>query len=273
MPIKKNIAYSVGRLPSLKLRGTALRSLGEGGRIAYSKNLNAIRYPLNAKIIFSLVFALSILHSPCHAAPCYGTKMPQKRQFFIGLQNYSIYKRYLEHQNGKLRSTQDFLTLSYGVFDWLSIDLKGGAGDIKQHPIGASEVRYDTNFAGGYGLRLKLFEKNNIKSVFGFQHISVHPDSAYVGAVKNKAILDDWQTSLLVSYDFKKIVPYIGTRWSRVDYIHTQDGNRKRIMSDLGKSSGLIVGFDLPVCKKFWLNLEGSFFDSEAAAFSVNFSF
>jgi len=224
-------------------------------------------------LLILLITGCWLLVTDCYAAPCYGTKMPEKKGFFIGLQNYSIYKRYLEHQNGKLRSTQDFLTLSYGVFDWLSVDLKGGAGDIKQHPLGANEVRYDTNFVGGYGFRLKLFDKNEIKSVFGFQHISVHPDSAYVGAVKNKAILDDWQTSWLVSYDLKKATPYIGTRWSRTDYIHTQDGNRKRVMSDGTKSVGLIAGFDLPLCQKFWLNIEGSFFDNEAAAFSVNYSF
>ena len=261
MPVKKNIAYSVERK-------------------AFSLKLSAERYPclsgrqaLNAKIFFFLVLVFCIAYSPCYAAPCYGTKMPEKKQFFAGLQNYTIFKRYLEHQNGKIRSIQDFLNVSYGVFDWLSIDLKGGAGDIKQHPVISGEVRYYTNFAGGYGFRLRLLDKNNIKSVFGFQHISVHPSSTYVGTVKNKAILDDWQTSILVSYDLKKITPYIGTRWSRTDYIHKQDGDRKRIMSDLSKSIGLIVGFDLPLSNKFWLNIEGSFFDNEAAAFSLNYSF
>ncbi|MDD4893954.1 MAG: hypothetical protein PHW54_01400 [Candidatus Omnitrophica bacterium] len=223
-----------------------------------------------AFLIFILIFCFV---APLYAAPCYGTKMPGKKHFFVGLQNYTIFKRYLEHQNGKIRSIQDFLNVSYGVFDWLSIDLKGGAGDVKQHPVSASEVRYYTNFAGGYGFRLKLFDKNNIKSVCGFQHISVHPSSTYVGTVKNKAILDDWQVSFLVSYDFKKITPYIGTRWSRTDYIHKQDGDRKRVKSDQSKSIGLIAGFDLPLSNKIWLNIEGSFFDNEAAAFSLNYSF
>ncbi len=236
----------------------------------------------NAKLMFwplvvcSLVIVCNLVLGAwnfIYAAPCYGTKMPEKKKLFMGLQTHTIFKRYLEDNQGKLRSFQNFLLISYGVYDWLSIDLKGGAGYIRQHPVGASEVRYETNFAGGYGFRLKLFEKNNIKSVFGFQHISVHPDSAYVGAVKNKAILDDWQTSLLVSYDFKKIAPYIGTRWSRVDYIHAQDGNRKRVMSDFGKSAGFIFGLDLPLAKNSWLNFEGQLFDSEAAAFSVNYSF
>lgn len=224
------------------------------------------------KLFLVLLLAFSFV-LPSYAAPCYGTKLPAKKELFIGLQSHSIFKRYLEDKFGKLRSNQYFLLLSYGVFDWLSIDLKGGAGNIKQHPVGSDEVDYDANFAGGYGFRLKFFDRDKTKMVFGFQHISVHPKSTHLGIVKNKAILDDWQGSLLASYDFKKFTPYLGTRWSRVDYIHTQGDSRKRKMSDSGKSIGLIVGLDIPVTKKVWVNLEGNFFDSEAAAFSLNYSF
>jgi hypothetical protein len=207
------------------------------------------------------------------AAPCYGTKMPQQKAFFIGAQTHAVFKRYLENEYGKLRSAQHFFLLSYGVFDWLSIDLKAGSGNIKQHPIGSDEVDYTSNFSGGYGLRWKIYERQNIKTVFGFQHISVHPRSTHLGNIKNKAILDDWQTSLLASYDFKKITPYLGTRWSRIDYIHLEADNRKRKMSDFTKDIGLIVGFDMPLNRQVWLNFEGQLFDSEAAAFSVNYSF
>lgn len=31
----------------------------------------------------------------------------------------------------------------------MSIDLKGGAGNIKQHPVGSDEIDYPANFAGG----------------------------------------------------------------------------------------------------------------------------
>lgn len=214
-----------------------------------------------------------ITNNFCFAAPCYGAKMPKKKEFFIGAQTHSIFKRYLEDEFGRLRSTQHFMLLSYGVFDWLSIDLKGGSGNVKQHPVGSDEVDYTSNFAGGYGFRLKIYDKKNLKIVFGFQHISMHPESTHLGNVKHKAILDDWQTSLLASYDFKKITPYLGTRWSRIDYIHTQLDTRKRKMSDLTKSVGLILGLDIPLTKKVWLNLEGQLFDSEAFAFSLNYGF
>jgi hypothetical protein len=218
--------------------------------------------------------------------------MPRKKEFFSGFQTHNIFKRYLENEYGKLRSTQHFFLLSYGVYDWFSIDLKGGSGNIKQHPPGSDEVDYISNFAGGYGLRLQLYpvrnskttkrkgkisngvyDKQNLKMVFGFQHISVHPKSLHLGDVKHQGILDDWQTSFLVSYALVKLTPYLGTRWSRLDYIHSNNGERKRVMSDLTKSIGLIAGCDIPITEKVWLNLEGQLFDSEACALSVNFSF
>lgn len=224
-------------------------------------------------ILFLALSTLCSLLSACYAAPCYGTKMPKKKKFFTGFQTHTIFKRYLEDEYGKVRSFQNFLLISYGVYDWLAIDLKGGAGNIKQHPVGSDEVDYPSGFAGGYGLRLKLCDDKNIKAVFGFQHISVHPEGIHLGAVKNKAILDDWQVSILASYDFKKFTPYLGTRWSRIDYIHTVADNRKRRMSDATKSAGFIFGLDLPLAKKAWLNFEGQLFDSEAVAFSLNFGF
>lgn len=224
------------------------------------------------KIILVLIF-VSTLASLSFASPCYGTKMPGQKKFFLGIQNHTIFKRYLEDDYGKLRSSQEFLLLSYGIFDWLALDLKGGTGNIKQHPVGSDEIDYPNYLGGGYGFRLKFYDAQSLKMVFGFQHISVHPHTVFLGAVKHKAVLDDWQFSLIGSYDFKKITPYLGTKWSRTDYIHWVDGERKRNKSDLTKSSGLIFGFDLPLTEKLWLNLEGQFFDSEAVAFSANYSF
>ena len=223
--------------------------------------------------IITLVFTFYILNFNCFAAPCYGTKLPAQKEFFLGAQTHVIFKRYLEDDFGKLRSTQHFLLVSYGLNDWLSIDLKGGSGNIKQRPVTSDEIHYISNFAGGYGFRLRFYDRKNIKMVFGFQHISIHPKSTHLGDIKNQAILDDWQTSILASCNFKKITPYLGTRWSRIDYIHKVNGDRKRKMSDLTKSFGFIFGFDLPLTENFWLNLEGSAFDSEAVAFSLNYSF
>jgi hypothetical protein len=208
-----------------------------------------------------------------YAAPCYGTKLPEKRQAVAGLQNYNIFKRYLGHGYGKMRSTQEFLLLSYGIFDWLSIDLKGGAGWIKEKSPGQDQLNYPSYLAGGYGFRIRFWHKNNFKAVFGFQHVSAHPKSISVNGIKHKAVLDDWQLSLLASYEFKRITPYLGARVSRCDYIHWKDGSRNRVKSDGKKWVGLILGLDLPLTKKCWLNLEGSFLDADSAAVSINYGF
>jgi hypothetical protein len=199
--------------------------------------------------------------------------MPKKNKFFVGLQSYSIFKRYLENEQGKLRSQQEFFLLSYGIFDWLSVDLKGGAGYIKQHPVASDELDYPSYLGGGYGFRLRLYERNKIRATFGFQHVSIHPKTVFVGPVKNKAVLDEWQFSIVASRDFKKITPYLGAKWSRSDYIHWTTGERNRVKSDLTKSVGLVFGFDIPIAEKFWFNLESHFFDSDALAISLNYSF
>jgi len=223
------------------------------------------------KLLFFILFYG--LAAPSFAAPCYGTKMPKSRQFFSGVQTHAIFKRYLKDDRGRLRSTQNFLLLSYGIFDWLTLDLKGGAGNIKQHPPLSDEIDYPSSFAGGYGLRLKIYGREKTRAVFGFQHISVHPKRVHSGDITHKAVLDDWQFSLLVSRDIFKITPYIGARWSEIDYIHWTDESRKREKSDRTKNIGLILGLDLPITERVWFNLEGQLLDSQACAAGLNFSF
>ena len=207
------------------------------------------------------------------SAPGYGTKLPQRGKFFAGIQNHLLFDRNLEDELGSVRSTQSFLNISYGLFDWLAIDLKGGAGNVKQHPAGSDEVDYPSRFAGGYGFRVKFWDRDRLKAVFGFQHISVHPRYIHLNDVKNKAILDDWQTSLIVSCDFRQFTPYLGAKFSRVDYIHWVEDDRKRRMSDLTETIGLVLGLDLPLTENTWINLEGHLFDGESLATSFNFSF
>jgi len=223
-------------------------------------------------LLLSLVFFFGLLSST-YAAPCYGTKLPQKFKIFMGIQSYSVFKRYLENGNGKLRSQQELLLLSYGLLNWLSIDLKGGSGYIKQHPFRNDELDYPAFLGGGYGFRLKFYEQGNTKMVFGFQHISIHPYTISVEGVKHKAVSDDWQFSLLASYAFSRVTPYIGTRWSRMDYIHWVDSNRKRERSDLTKSVGIIAGVDIPMNERVWITIEGSLLDAEAVAISATMAF
>jgi len=227
------------------------------------------------KISILIIITMFILLplKEANSSPCYGTHMPKEKKFIVGIQNHTIFKRYLEDDFGKLRSLQNFILLSYGLSDWFSLDLKGGAGYIKQHPLSNDELDYSTGFAGGYGFRIKFYDKEKIKMVLGFQHISVHPKSSSQDNQKNQAILDDWQGSFLLSYDFKRISPYLGTKLSRMDYIHKQEGARKRKMSDLTKSMGLVLGMDFNIDKRSYLNLEAQLLDVEALAVSINYDF
>jgi len=221
------------------------------------------------------LFFLLFLALPgfCHAAPCYGTKLPEARKFFTGAQTYILHKRQLKDELGKLKSTQYFLLLSYGVFDWLSVDLRGGAGNIHQHPQQGDTVEYSSGFAGGYGFRVKFYDDAKSRLVFGFQHISVHPQDTDVGDAKNKAVMNDWQFSLLASRQFFKFTPYVGTRWSYMDYNHRVDNDRKREKSDRTKDIGLILGTDFAITERVWLNLEAQFLDAQAYVAGLNFSF
>ena len=231
---------------------------------------------MNVKKISALtVVCLVFCYFKVFSAPCYGTKMPQKKHIFIGFQTHAIIKRKLEKNYGRLRSVQHFFLLSYGLRDWFSIDLKIGAGCVKEHPADATEIDYPSSFAGGYGFRIKLLDnkKNKIRSVFGFQHISVHPYTVHVNEVKHKTVLDDWQTSLLISKDIKYFTPYIGVKFSRVDYIHWRNEKRKRDMSDLTKTTGLVAGLDIPFFMGSWINMEAQFLDGKAGSFAVMHSF
>lgn len=224
------------------------------------------------RILLILILLMSVVGF-ADAAPSYGTKMPEKKQLFLGGQTHWVARRNLEKEYGTIRSLQHFLLVTYGVSDWFCLDLKGGAGSIEQKPSGGDEIDYTTGLGGGYGFRVRVFEREKAKVVFGFQHISVHPESTKIAATKHKAVVDDWQFSLLASYAFSRLVPYVGTRWSRMDHIHWVNSNRKRERSDLTKSIGVIAGADIPLSKRIWFNLEGSTLDSESVALSVNVAF
>ncbi len=221
-----------------------------------------------------LSFLLFILIAKnTYSAPCYGSKMPEKGQIFFGIQNYTVMKRYLDKDYGNIDSMQEFILISYGLLDWLTLDLKGGAGRIIHHsPIGA-EKRYPTFMAGGYGLRINLYEKEKIKTVLGLHHISVHPYSIEINNTKYKAVLDNWQVSLLASCRFNKITPYIGIKFSRMDYINWIDGQRKLKKSEPDKNLGCVIGMDIPINKHLWFNVECQMIDVTAIATSLNFHF
>lgn len=229
------------------------------------------------KCFLSLLFLFSMIMMlpEGYTAPCYGTRMPEKDQWVMGFQTYSLLNRHLEAEYGEVRSFQNFYLLTYGLREWFSVDLKCGTGNIKQRPRNTSEMDYTTAFAGGYGFRVKLYENEDkgMKAVCGFQHISVHPRGIEIEGVEHRSILDDWQASFLLSKKLGRITPYAGTKLSRVDYIHWVGQDRKRRMSDLTRSWGAVAGADIPLNDRTYVNIEGHAFDEEAFALSVIYEF
>ncbi len=208
------------------------------------------------------------------AAPAYGTKMPHKGEVFGGLQHYAILDRDLNKDHGNLRSQQDHVLLSYGVTDWFSLDLKWTRGDITHIDQDGTRIKYDHPlWGGGYGFRARLYEKGPVKVVSGFQHISVHPRTVKRNGEKNNAILDDWQGSALVSYAFKKVTPYTGMRYGTTDYLHRLNNDADRVYSPESRRFDAVLGMDIPLTPKAWLNIEGAFGAGEAIATGVNFKF
>lgn len=212
------------------------------------------RYVFLVVSVFSLV---SFLDCPkVWSAPAYGTKMPANGKVFGGLQTYQILDRELEG-GSSFESAQYFALLSYGVFDWLSLDLKGGIGNADWQAENFSNASFSTFLAGGYGFRVRLYEnqEQNTKFVFGFQHISDHPYSIDRDNDSRgehfKVVVDDWQFSLLGSYQIQPVTVYAGGRWDRMDLITWVDSERNRIKPE--DRWGAIAGFDWNINERFGL--------------------
>jgi hypothetical protein len=214
-----------------------------------------------------------LIPSPLSAAPCYGPNMPEKGNWELGSEVNILFERRLEKDFGEFEGNQYFFTFSYGLLDWFSIDGKLGSGNITQKPDGQDEIRYNTNFAGAYGFRIRAFENEaeKMRVIAGFQHISVHPNHRDVDGVDNDCLTDDWQISFLVSKDFKHIGPYLGFKISRHDLVHKEAGERKRKKSD--DLFGLFIGLDAYLNDKVRFNLEARFIDETALSLALVYTF
>lgn len=206
------------------------------------------------------VLVVFFLAMEAHASPTYGTAMPAAKRSFWGAQYSFVDDWRLEKNAGTIRSHQGFLMWSYGIWDWLSLDLKYSLyGAFRNDPPTGSAVKYDQPmWGGGYGFRVRLYEEGRVKIVTGFQHFSIHPKTVKENGQKHNGILEDWQASAVVSYSLSRMTPYAGIRYTLLDYIHTIDNSRDRINSDDDRRAGVVAGIDIPVTKRVWLNLEGT---------------
>ena len=224
--------------------------------------------------LFIALLLVLLCSNISYSAPAYGTHIPDVQKWIWGLEGNLIIDRNIDNDEGGIITNRYFLTTSFGIFSWLSLDGKIGIGNVDWARNKGDNLDYSTNFAGGYGFRIKGYEdeKWGIKSVAGFQHISVHPEPNNQGGSKNEAIVDEWQGSVVVSKDIGYFVPYIGARYGTLDLIRrTNEVNRKRIKSE--KIYGIIIGLDYWLNKRTKINIESTLLDGEEVAFGISWDF
>ena len=226
------------------------------------------------RILFIAITLIMACSGISYAAPCYGTHMPGEKQWRWGLQGDFLIDRDLKDDQGGTSGNRYFLTGSYGIFDWICFDGKIGAGDVSWHNSNPGDLNYNTGFAGGYGFRIRGPENRDlgIKTVAGFQHISIHPRTTCPANDKHRVIIDDWQGSVLISKDIGNFVPYLGARYGTVDYIKwVNEHDRRRIKSK--KMAGIVIGMDYMVARDTRLNIEGDFIDGEELSIGISRDF
>lgn len=211
---------------------------------------------------------------PAGAAPTYGTHMPKKGGTFIGYQDNLVFKHDLNDSYGNIKSEQHFLDLSYGVYDWLTVDGKAGLGNLLQKGGIHPKVYYDYGFAGGYGFRMRLLEdeKNRIRITAGFHHISVHPVNRNLNGDKYESLLDDWQCSLAVSRSIGALNPFVGAKLARCDLVYKiNEIDRKR--RPPAYYAGIVAGCDWEVLRGFSVGIEGHFIDESSLSAGAHYQF
>lgn len=228
----------------------------------------------NIKVYGLLVLLLFTAYPPLSAAPTDGTNIPYKGKYITGYQNNSIFKHDLAGSYGNVRSLQNYYTLSYGVFDWLTLDGKIGFGNLREKGGVHPKVEHNYGFAGGYGFRLRVMDDaaNKVRVVTGFQHTSTHPANRNLNGDKRMAIYEDWQASLVSSKDVGIVTPFAGAKVSYGNLIQkTNDIDRKNRPPKY--YAGIVVGCDVRLTKNTYLSVEGHFIDETSLSAGAYYKF
>ena len=226
---------------------------------------------------YLIVFLVSLLiSSNLYAAPSNGTRFPEQKGVEAGYEFNALLKRSLDRSYGNLSSYDNFLTLSFGIFDWLVLDGKIGMGNVTQEGgIHLPKIEYNSGFAGGYGFRIRAFkhDETGVLIILGAQHISVHPQDRSVDNEKFESFLDDWQVSGVISKRIKFLNPYVGIALSDCEIVYKiNKHDKKRRYSE--NHLGLIFGTDAYFYKdKIRLHIEGRLFDETAFSTGVAYLF
>ncbi|MFA5085071.1 MAG: hypothetical protein WC482_01750 [Candidatus Omnitrophota bacterium] len=224
--------------------------------------------------VYGLAAVVLFTASSLSAAPTDGTNIPYRGKYITGYQNNSIFKHDLAHSYGNVRSIQNYYTLSYGVFDWLTLDGKIGFGNVREKGGIHPKVEHNNGFAGGYGFRLRVMDDavNRVRVVTGFQHTSTHPANRNLNGDKRMAIYEDWQFSLVSSKDIGIITPFAGVKLSYGNLIQkTNDIDRKNRPPKY--YAGVVIGCDVKMTKNTYISVEGHFIDETSLSAGAYYKF
>ena len=222
-------------------------------------------------LVFFITYAVTA--KVVSACPIEGPNMPNGGRWKTGLQVNIMFDKEMRNIKGEVDTAQLFSALSYGITERLCFDGKAGIGEIKFDIEDSEKIEYPAGFAGGYGGRILLHDdkKSGIRCILGLHHISVHPDSVEIGGVEHKAILDEWQCSLMISKTINRFSPYIAGKFSKIYLIRWVDGFRERITPE--SDWGLVAGTDFKINENARLSLEGRAFDEESVTIGFGYTF
>ncbi len=221
---------------------------------------------------FFILIVFLLCAAKVYAMPTQGAVLPDKGSWAQGLEVNFLFEKEMKHPKGKVDSRQYFTMLSYAPSDWFCFDFRAGSGNLKFEENSNGTINYNTAFAGGYGFRARLTQANRsfMDILYGFQHISVHPDPRRVDGIKNEISMDDWQASVICAKKINFLYPYAAVKYSRVNLTRITSESKDRKISGSIDRVGFAAGIDFIINKYINANLEGRFFDEKG--FSVNLS-
>jgi len=222
-------------------------------------------------LLLALVF-LNYFFEICYAAATCGVHMPVKNSIDFGIEHYSLrcYKTKDEIQ-AKLRGDGVFLTLSYGILDWLVVDFKFGSCSVRNDIFEGNKYSYDANWGGGYGFRWQIYKnKQGLKVITGIQHLSIHP-KANNSDIKRSSIIDDSQAQLLVAKSWKNFELYTGIKSTIGRYI--RKFNQTSHTVSLAEHISSVVGLEYYINNNWHLNLEARFLEEDSFSIGIRYQF
>lgn len=205
------------------------------------------------------------------AAPSYGPDMPGKKQWDAGYEQYVIFKKNCNRSVRHLRSIQYYANMSFGINKLVCIDGKLGIGNISYRPENKERLDMNTGFAGGYGLRVKCYDSNDLKVVCAFHHISVHPEKRSVNDDQYKLINDDWELTGIISKKLGRFNAYCGPKFSYNYVSKAENDYSKRIKPK--NYIGVLAGLDFNLNEKLRFNTEAGFGNETSMSAGFNYRF